>query len=214
MSARSRLAALAGRLAASITAPPSTASASSASSCSSAFTASTAASTSYGPLAATLLLNQARSFANSGIRVPVNRNQVRIWFEFFLWREGTLIFDLAQREEAKLIEEGEATQISVAISFSAADLSFSSFSTPTSLSPSFDPPAPPLLLSETPTHQKLNNRSTAPSATSTVSARPTTCSPRGGPTACSRARQLNASSRRRRRRGGSRRGGSRRTCGG
>ena len=76
MSARFRFAALAGRLAASLTAP-STAS-SSASCCSSSAFAASAAST-YGPL----LLNHglgaaagARSFANPGIRVPVNRNQV------------------------------------------------------------------------------------------------------------------------------------------
>jgi hypothetical protein len=72
MSARSRLAALAGRLASSLTASCS-------SSCSAA-SAAAAAAAGAAPAAAIHGLGAAagvRSFANPGIRVPVTRNQVR-----------------------------------------------------------------------------------------------------------------------------------------
>ena len=198
MSARSRFAALAGRLAASLTAP----STASASCCSAA--ASMAASTSYA--SATFLLNHVRSFANPGIRVPVNRNQVRLnLLSSCGERTRTARSDRVRKAEKEALAGDEINALKMRL-----------FGRRRNDRPSFRPRPPPLHLipdssSSSPTHL---NRSTAPYETSTASARPTTSLRPGAPTGSSHGRPSGASSRPRPRRGGSPRGGSRLTCAG
>ena len=207
MSPRSRLAALAGRLAASLTAPTSTSSSairSSSAAAATAAAASSTASTSYAASAAHGLgaAAGARSFANPGIRVPVNRNQVSIRIMLKKREEGA---------KGGARGRGERSTIRLGCPLSPRSTYFQPRppSPPAPLQTNSPPPPP-----RPPPPTTTTTRSTAPSATSTASARRTTSSPRGAPTGSSPGPPSGASSRPRPRRAGSPRGGSRRTCGG